>query len=214
MSESAEKIGDQIRARREARGWSQAELGRRAGTNQQNVDRIEKGQVQNSRYLQAIVSVLNFDVGKAVQFNAESGELIEKDILVGSKGMPLYSATEGGAGATIVNFEPIDYLKWPAPLLHVPDGFGVLVVEESMFPVFEPGDIALVNPRITPRKGKNCVLLGPDTGRPQVKSLIKRFVSQGDSTWRVEQWNPQETFELAKADWPRCFSVVGKYDAR
>lgn len=196
-----------------ARGWSQADLAKAVGTVQQNVARIESGEVKHSRHLQAILAALRINLGGAISTTAEEGDLIPRDLLVGDKGMPLYASTEGGDGALIVNFEPIDYVKWPAPLIHVRDGFGVLVSEESMFPVFEPGDIALVNPKLQPRRGKNCVLLGPAETQT-VKSLIKRFQAQTISTWKVSQWNPQEDFELSKKDWPRCYTVVGKYDAR
>ena len=213
MEYNFEKIGDLIRERREARGMSQADLAQTEGTTQQNVARIEKGQGRHSRYLQHILAALGMDVNKAIGLTAEAGDLIPRELLVAEKGMPLYAAAEGGDGAVIINFDAVDYLKWPAPLLHVADGFGVLVVEESMFPAFEPGDIALVNPRLQPRRGKNAVLLGPDNGQ-RVKALIKRFDGQSESVWRVQQWNPQESFTLSKAEWPRCYSVVGKYDAR
>lgn len=213
MADSFEKIGELIRERREARGWSQEELARRAGTSQQNIGRLESGKVQHSRYLDKILSVLGSDIAKAVAQTAEAGDVIPQELLVGDKGMPLYAAAEGGNGAVIINFDPVDYLKWPAPLINIREGFGVLVVEESMVPAFEPGDIALVNPRLPPRKGKNCVLLGLETSS-RVRALIKRYESQNDTLWRVKQWNPEEAFTLPKAEWPRCYSVVGKYDAR
>lgn len=213
MVDNFSKIGDLIRERREARGWSQVELAQRANTSQQNVARIESGAVKHSRYIQALLEVLGTDLGAAVSQTAEPADIIPHELLVGNKGMPLYASTEGGDGSIIINFDPIDYLKWPAPLLHVPEGFGVLVSEESMFPAYEPGDIALVNPRLIPRKGKDCVLLGEDMGS-NVRSLIKRFQGHTDGLWRVSQWNPPENFELSKTDWPRCYSVVGKYAAR
>ena len=213
MVDNFRKIGELIRERREARGWSQAELAHRAETSQQNVARIESGAVQHSRYIQVLLQALGTDLGTAVSQTAGPDDLIPTELLVGNKGMPLYSSTEGGNGSIIINFDPIDYLKWPAPLLHVPEGFGVLVSEESMFPAYEPGDIALVNPRLAPRKGKDCVLLGEDKGS-NVRSLIKRFQGNTDGLWRVSQWNPREDFELSKTDWPRCYSVVGKYAAR
>ncbi|WP_189423584.1 XRE family transcriptional regulator [Devosia pacifica] len=213
MADSFEKIGDLIREKREARGWSQDVLAERVGTSQQNIGRIETGKVKHSRYIDPILRVLGSDISRAVSQTAEPGEVIPQDLLVGEKGMPLYAQAEGGDGAIIINFDPIDYLKWPAPLINIREGFGVLVTEESMFPAFEPGDIALVNPRLPPRRGKNCVLLGPESSM-KVRALIKRYQSQSDGIWRVSQWNPAEDFSLAKAEWPRCYSVVGKYDAR
>lgn len=213
MADSFEKIGDLIREGREARNWSQEDLAQKTGTSQQNIGRIETGKVKHSRYIQPILKVLGLDLSRAVSLTAETGDIIPRELLVGEKGMPIYASTEGGDGAIVINFDPIDYLKWPGPLLHVPEGFGVLVAEDSMFPAYEPGDIALVNPRMPPRKGRNCVLLGPAEGK-RTRSLIKRFRGQSERVWKVSQWNPEEDFELSKAEWPTCYSVVGKYDQR
>lgn len=213
MTDNFEKVGDLIRERREARGWSQEELANRAGTTQQNVGRLEKGLIKHSRFIAPILSALGLDMGRAIAQTAEPSDLIPRELLVGDKGMPLFASTQGGDGALVINFDPIDYLKWPAPLLHVPEGFGVLVEEDSMFPVYEPSDIALVNPKLPPRRGKNCVLLGSTDGT-RVKSLIKRYEGQTEGHWKVSQWNPQKDFTLSKVDWPRCMAVVGKYDAR
>lgn len=48
-----------IRAAREERGWSQAELARRAGTSQQTVDRVERGEVSYSRALPDLIAALD-----------------------------------------------------------------------------------------------------------------------------------------------------------
>src|SRR4051812_7450605 len=123
MAEAPEKIGQLIRERREARGWSQQELATKAGTSQQNVGRIEAGSISHSRYVQPILEALGSDLGKALIQTTEPGDVIPQQLLVADKGMPLVASAEGGDGAIIIDFEPVDYLKWPAPLLHVKEGF-------------------------------------------------------------------------------------------
>ena len=53
--------GPAIRAAREAKGWSQAELAAKAGTYQQMVDRIERGVVRHSRLVPALKAALELD---------------------------------------------------------------------------------------------------------------------------------------------------------
>jgi transcriptional regulator with XRE-family HTH domain len=64
MQQPAIMPGDEIRKWRETFGWSQAELARRANTNQQTVDRIERGLTKHSRSAGAITEVIrkHFDV--------------------------------------------------------------------------------------------------------------------------------------------------------
>lgn len=54
--------GKAIREAREALGWSQAKLAKRAGTYQQQVDRVERGAVANSRVVPAIRAALGIDL--------------------------------------------------------------------------------------------------------------------------------------------------------
>jgi transcriptional regulator with XRE-family HTH domain len=56
---------EEIRARRRALGWSQAQLAAAAGTNQQNIDRIERGVVSHARALPAIEQALRRAAGAA-----------------------------------------------------------------------------------------------------------------------------------------------------
>lgn len=54
-------MGLKIREARERRGWSQEDLAKAAGTKQQNIDRIESGEVKHSRYLSAVLRALGMD---------------------------------------------------------------------------------------------------------------------------------------------------------
>ena len=67
----------------------------------------------------------------------------------------MFSAAEGGPGDMVVSTDPIQYVQRPWFLEHIRDGYAVIVTGESMSPVYEPGDMVLVNPKLAPMKGKN-----------------------------------------------------------
>lgn len=136
--------------------------------------------------------------------------------LVGQRDFPVYAAAQGGDGHQIITFEAIDYVKRPAILEHVSDGYGIYVVGESMVPAFESGDMALVNPRLPPARDRNVVLYHtpPSEAGGEVEAIIKRLVGMNDRDWSLMQWNPKHEFVEARADWPICHRIVGKYEAR
>jgi hypothetical protein len=88
-------------------------------------------------------------------------------------GIPLYSGGKGAEATILVAFEPIDFLRRPAPLMYVQGAYALLVDGSSMVPALEPGDVALVNPRLFPRKGANVLFLqeGEETDACQPEAL-------------------------------------------
>jgi len=141
---------------------------------------------------------------------------IDGRTLAGNKDFPVYAAAMGGEGHQIITFEAIDYVKRPAILEHVSDGYGIYVVGESMMPAFESGDMALVNPRLPPARDKNVVLYHtpPQESGAEVEAIIKRLISFNDRDWNLMQWNPRLEFSEARADWQVCHRIVGKYESR
>ena len=208
-------LGDNVRRLREARGWSQDVLATKAGTTQTTVDKIERGFTRRSRFLLDISKAFGVSLGELdpTLAGADADVVIPHRELAGSKDLPIFAATEGGMGAFIIGVEPIDYVLRPAPLQHVREGYGVLVIGDSMIPVFRPGDVALVHPLLPPRFEDVCIFLG-ENGRGQVSS-IKEYVGQTETTWRVKRYQPEPAeFVLSKADWPVCHVVVGRYSRR
>lgn len=207
---------------RDAAGITQKELAQMAGCSQQVIADIESGRTLKPRNLTEIATALGVPVEqldpdrfkqRAPMGSAapSQGALLQKQIplSLGHKDLPIFAAAEGGNGAMIVTFEPIDYMRRPTPLEHIRDGYGVYIVGESMAPAYEPGDIALINPLLPPSPGRDAIFLNPSDHSHE--ALIKRLVRATSREWLVQQWNPKKEFSLSRSQWGQCHIVVGKY---
>lgn len=113
----------------------------------------------------------------------------------------------------VVSTDPIDHVPRPWYMRNVQDGYAVLIVGDSMSPAFEPGDIAVVNPRLPPMRGKDMVFVsGERTG--EFTATVKRLLRWTDKDWYVCQFNPQKgqkhEYKLSRAQWPKALRIVGK----
>lgn len=128
--------------------------------------------------------------------------------------LPVYAAAQGGPeGSLVLDWNPVEYEKRPEPLASVPDAFGIYIVEESMAPAFEHGDVAFVHPRKPVTIGRNALFVRK-TADGQTFAMVKRLEGVGESVWRVRQFNPDKKFTLKRSDWQQCLMIVGKYDRK
>lgn len=204
------ELGQKIRQRREARGLSQTALAQKVGTHQQTIEKIEKGTVKHSRYLHGITKELDLPFPEA---SGNGGGKAPPEPLVGERDLPVYGAAEGGKGALVVTSDPVDYVRRPAPLAQVKDGYGLIIVGESMVPEMKPGETALVHPHLPPVPGEPCVFYA-DSGAGDHLVMVKSFVRSTATHWHVEQWNPPKRLTLDRREWQRCERIVGKYSRR
>lgn len=214
--------GEKIIAKRNKLGISQPQLAKRAGLSQQSLDAIEKNVTKRSRYLAKIAQILEIplheldDSLSATGAPAQSptGRILEfTQSLVGEKNFPVYAAGEAGAGALIVSTDPVDYVRRPAPLAEVKDGYGLIVIGDSMTPELRSGDTALIHPHLPPSRDHSCVFYADD-GHGTQKATIKSFIKSTPTHWHVEQWNPPRKFTLDRKEWQKCHLVVGNYRGR
>ena len=207
-------IGALIRAAREAKDWSQADLARATGVKQQSIDAVEKGGTRRSKFLPEIVRELGIPperVGLPKELPPEPG--FARQVLSQDRDFPIFASVEGGPGEIIRSTEPVDWYPRPAPVAHVKEAYGLFVVGDSMAPEFEPADIALVNPILPPLAGKPCIFYAERQG--EAKATIKRFLRASPSVWHVFQHNPPRgmahEFTLSRKEWSICHRVLGKY---
>jgi transcriptional regulator with XRE-family HTH domain len=213
-------VGKMVRQARLAHGWSQPELARRVGTTQQTIEKIELGKVRHSSFLPAIAQELGIAVAKVVRNPRANAPMIEPlpgPPLTGERELKVYAAVQGGSGALILSSEPVEYVARPEPLARVRDGYGVIVVEDSMSPEFRSGDIALVNPHLPPRTGDTCVFrhVAPDGTE---SACIKHLRRATEANWQVTEWNSEaggaRDFNLKRSEWQIAHVTVGNYKRR
>lgn len=153
-------VGRTVREAREARKWSQGELARKAGTSQQNVDRIERSETVHSRALPAILAALGL-----------SSASVER-----GKTVPLLGFV--GAGAQMFAFD-VHAGDEPLEEIQRPDGatdetVAVQVRGDSMKPAYKDGDVLYYdqqeNGGLEHLVGDECVVRLAD-GRTFVKEL-------------------------------------------
>jgi transcriptional regulator with XRE-family HTH domain len=213
------EIATLVRKARLARGLSQPQLARLCQTSQQTIDKIETGKVQHSSFLPAIAVELGIPVDRVLRINKGGvTAAIPGHQLVGERDLPVYAASYGDSGVQTLSREPVDYVLRPAPLERVKDGYGVLVVDDSMAPEFRAGDTALVNPHLPPRAGDTCVFRRADESGAQHVCLrhLRRISDKGD--WLVSLWKgddeKQHDYALKRAEWTVAHVVVGSYKRR
>lgn len=213
-------IGEIIKQHRRQRRWSQADLARRVGANQQDIARIEKGSVKKSGFLPAIFHVLELDhtllaINQLPQKQLE-GDGVFSYSVVGPTDLRIYGAISKGGVFTLTP-ETVETVARPQPLIGVPDGYGVYIVDDSMAPEFEPGDIAFFHPHAPIRAHNTCVFYA-DKADGSTEAMIRRLVRVTRDTWHVHQWNPStgETKDqiLRRAEWQKAHMTVGKYARR
>lgn len=198
----------EIRALREKLKLSQPQLAALSGTSQQNVARIENGDVQHSRYQQAIVDALTAAAAKAEIEIPTSSELPPSDIHVVDLipparqnlrvDVPVKGIAVGGEDADFYsNGETIDYVRRPPGLANAKGVYAIYVTGSSMSPRFEEGELAFVSSTRPPSIGDYVVLeMVPGPHDRAGKGFIKRLKARGPSTIICEQFNPPGEMEF------------------
>lgn len=224
-----------IKTERLKRGWSQADLAKEAGISQPAIKKIEAGDTKQSKYLPKIASVLNIPLPKldrsltqhgdetvnypkSVNGNARIPPLNKLPIadLMGDVDLPVYAIAQGGRGALVLENEPFTHISRPLRLIGKRDGYGVLIIGDSMAREYNEGDTAYVDPHLPPRKGDPCVFQGtrPDGSVEAIIKYLDRSPDANDALYYVSQSNPEKNFTIKKADWQKCHVLVGKESGR
>lgn len=199
-------------------GISGAQLSRMAGCSPPEISRIASGERNmTATWARRLAPHLGIDPadllfeGGGNVGPAQEGVTRPPPQFFGVRDLPVFAAVEGGTGDLEVSTDPVDLVPRPWYLGEVKDGFAVIVTGESMVPAYDPGDMAIVNPRLPFMRGKIHIFTA-ESENSHYRATIKRLVGVAAKSWKVEQFNPQKTFELSREEWTHARRVVGKFN--
>jgi hypothetical protein len=87
--------------------------------------------------------------------------------------------------------------------------YGIKVAGNSMAPRCCGGDIVLFDPALPPKADRDAIFYQATKNESGDKQCaIRRLVSFTDTTWTVMMFNPPETLEYDRAEWPTCHRVT------
>jgi len=221
-------LAENIKAARTAKGWSQAELARRANVTQQTVAGIESGRVGRARSLPEIAAALELTVEDliteetrtiaAVMQHANEAQArptvpaASREINLSAMpcDVPVYGQAVGGdAGDFQFNGQVIDYIRRPPGIAAHKDVFGLYVTGTSMYPKYEEGDPIYVSAARPPAIGDYVVieLLEAEDGAGN-PGFIKRLVRRTPTRIVCEQFNPPKEVEYERERIKSVFRVI------
>lgn len=210
-------LGVNIKTKREERGWTQQKLAEEASVSQTTIDKIERGLTRKSKFLPEIAKSLGVSLDdlyadplnkKLSQWGQERKSWLEA---YGNRPkLPVFATFEGRSGYSTVGTSPISEIGRPSFLENINGAYCLYISSESMFPEYEPGDIAFINPSLPPIMNTTCLL----TNYKGELSLFKRLMGHDGENWILKQWNPLSQEAVPAVDWPTCHRAVGKYARR
>lgn len=164
--------------KREALGWSEAELARRAGINQSTAHRILKGESQNPQinYIERMARALALDMTEVLGLRvAEPRTDYDSNVAPGpalQDRVPLISWVRAGDLCDTEDpFQPGDAEDWlDCPFPHSPSAFCLELRGLSMWPDYREGEIVLVEPDLTALHNDDVIARTPD-GQSTFKRL-------------------------------------------
>lgn len=201
-----DKAPNRIREFREALGWSQSDLALKLvpKTSQPQIDRLEKADRRLTvEWMTRVAKALSVAPADLIPGEKDtdrshamvaSGEKIPsvmlspgaQGALAGPKDLPILGFVKAGTdGFFIANGEVQGFTVRPELLSGVKDAYSVYIHDKSMFPAFEPGHLAWVDP-LRPVKPGDSVVIQLHDGQ----AFIKRLKRRTEKVVICEQWNP------------------------
>ena len=216
---------DAVRNARTARGLSQMQLARAIGVSQAIIGKIEAGQVTTSRALGPIVEHLGIDrseipesaFGQEIAVKPVNAQVPVKISRIDETLWPptyrddlnilLYGAAEDEHGILINRSA---FSKEPRhPRLQLAyRSYALYYSGTSMSPIFEPGDILIVNPDLPAIPGNVCLFVDEDRAP---YAILGRYV-EADSTHHHVRADAQgDVVKLSKAQYAAVHRIVGTW---
>lgn len=217
-------LGDRIKERREAKGWTQEKLADEVGVGQGAIWKWETNQVTDIRKLRKVAEVLDTSeeylehaVGPAHVPHESTSNVSQ--LKPGNRGIPsgirqsktpVYGPAAAGAPDRILLTEDfvVEEVDTPNELIGVRDAFIMYVAGDSMRERYRHNDLVSVNRNKFPAIGQDCVVVLAEDGNV----LVKEFVGETDnkSEWKFKQHNPSKTLKYKKSEVRAIYAIVGR----
>ncbi|WP_421289484.1 LexA family protein [Aeromonas veronii] len=206
------KINERIKQTRKRLGYSQEILGSRVGVSRVSISQWERGEnTPNGRYLNDLAAALGVTVdwlltGEGEGTVTSAPEVIpgyhnvEPAVILRGNRIPILSYVQAGNWREIceqaTSFDGnVEYVS--ASIDIGPRGFGLWLRGNSMTPIFNEGDLVIIDPDEQPRPGDYVVAKNGSEG-----ATFKKFRPRG-----IDE-HGQEVFELVPLndDYPSMHS--------
>lgn len=199
--EMTNQIGKRIRLAREAKGWSQTDLARAAGTKQQNVHRVETGETKHSRSIAPMMKALGLSDREARPSLARETEKLAQDPTL-SHEIPIYAANRIENGSTQITTIMVGLEQRTNALIGVPNAYGLRMPGPSMTPIFRSGELLLCHPFRPISPGDRAVFRSESSS----DIVIAELKDEMSSVWKVKTC--QNEFALEKSKYPSAHLIV------
>ncbi len=123
--------------------------------------------------------------------------------------LPVYGSAQAGPDGQRIEFDPIEWIDRPETLRDVPDAFAMYVMNDSMEPKYEQGDMLYVHPTRIPRRMSHVVIVKTDG-----TALVKRLVRADPDAYVVRQYNPASEYQIPRREVTALYLVLGSMDGR
>jgi len=120
---------------------------------------------------------------------------------------------EGRGGKFMLHREPTDEVPRPFFLKYSQQAFAIKVQDDVNHPAYRRWDTVLVDPGGSTVPGEDH-LFTRDLDPTGVLSVIGCLKASTATHWTVHHYGTKQDHELAKADYPRAWPIVGKYHRR
>jgi phage repressor protein C with HTH and peptisase S24 domain len=128
--------------------------------------------------------------------------------------LAVYGTAPRGADLIITN-TPIDFTLRPAPLQNVRDAYALLVISDTMSPVFEPGDTLLINPHLPPLRGNDVLLRKDEKDNEPTVIILGHLTGTTERAYTIREYNGPKgkvrERQIDRKDFPNCHRIVGKF---
>ena len=226
---------NRIKELRRARGLTLQRLAEKAGTTNQQISRLERGERRlTTDWMERLASALGCspvsligafeEVGPSQymakgfasddsetgpSYRTEEGSASTFPFAAGPKDLPVLGVAVGGEDAWFdTNGQVNEYIDRPPHLSGVTDSYAVYVIGDSMSPALREGHLVHVHPHKRATTGCEVVVQLSD-GR----GLIKEFVRWDNDRLVLRQHNPNKEITFDAENVQAVHRIVGRCDA-